>query len=271
RTQGGRDIPSKRGVSVTCRWKSAATSGGTTTSRNSDDNSLACPMRQRFNRTGVWATTITAQNALSRCLLQQLLHFRPIVGRRLAGRSGAEIGRGLAVFGRKRFREGLDGTGCREHHFVRLVNGVRSANECASVGRTGIAGDDHALRLFEGKVERKEHVRDGLRYFLKALGKQAQTLVGGGAVILAVREGGKLEQGEDGHGVRGRLGAVVILLHAKDEIRAASRALPEAAFLLVVKPGQHGIREVDGELQVLRLERDLVKFQDAREKAGISF
>src|SRR6185503_10494168 len=160
RTQGGRDIPSKRGVSVTCRWKSAATSGGTTTSRNSDDNSLACPMRQRFNRTGVWATTITAQNALSRCLLQQLLHFRPIVGRRLAGRSGAEIGRGLAVFGRKRFREGLDGTGCREHHFVRLVNGVRSANECASVGRTGIAGDDHALRLFEGKVERKEHVRD---------------------------------------------------------------------------------------------------------------
>ena len=89
--------------------------------------------------------------------------------------------------------------------------------------------------------------------------------------IFAAGDGGQLQQRERGDGIAGRLRAVVIVLHAQNQILRVGGALPETAVLRVVKFRDHRFGQCDGEIEMLRLQRGLVKLDDAGQQERVAF
>ena len=88
----------------------------------------------------------------------------------------------------------------------------------------------------------------------------SRSVVSAGSLeILAPGDGGQFQQRERGDGIAGRLRAVVIVLHAQNQIRRVGGALPEAAVFRVVKFRDHCLRQCDGEIEMPGCQRGLVK------------
>ena len=68
-----------------------------------------------------------------------------------------------------------------------------------------------------------------------------------------------------------RFRAVVIVLHAQNQILRVGGALPETAVFRVVKFRNHRFGQFDGKIQMLRLQRGFVKFNDAGEQERVAF
>ncbi len=85
---------------------------------------------------------------------------------------------------------------------------------------------------------------------MQARGEEPQRFLGGVGKFLAAGDGRQTEQGERGDGIAGRLGPVVIILAAQDQVLAGAGAVVKAAVRRVVKFGQHRLGQGDGEIQV---------------------
>ena len=89
--------------------------------------------------------------------------------------------------------------------------------------------------------------------------------------IFAAGDGGKLQQGQRGDGIAGRFGAVVIVLHAQNQVLRPGGALPETAIGRVVKFHNHCLSERDGEIKRLRFQRGFIKVNDPGEQERVGF
>ena len=81
----------------------------------------------------------------------------------------------------------------------------------------------------------------------------------------------EFQQRERGDGIAGRLRAVVIVLHAQNQILRVGGALPETAVFRVVKFRDHRLGQFNGKIQMLRFQRGFVKFDDAGEQKRVAF
>ena len=101
------------------------------------------------------------------------------------------------------------------------------------------------------------------------MSEQAQAVLGRLPEILAIGDRAQFQKGENRDRIAGGLRAVVVLLHAQNQVRGIARGLPEATVGLVVKLRQHRLSERQREFQVLWLECRLVKVNHAAEQVSV--
>ena len=133
------------------------------------------------------------------------------------------------------------------------------------------ARDDDTARIIQPEIHRLQHERHRRRLGLQPVREQLQRRFGRLAEILTASDGGEFQQRERGNGIAAWFRAVVIILHAENQIGRAGGALPEAAIRGVIKSFNHRLGQFAGEIQMLRFQRRLVKLDDTVEQEGITF
>jgi hypothetical protein len=93
--------------------------------------------------------------------------------------------------------------------------------------------DDGAARFIKSKIHRVQLERHGWRKMFQPMRKQPQSIFRGVREIFPAGDAAEHQQRQGRDGISARLRAVVIILHAQNQIPGVGGALPEAAVTRV--------------------------------------
>src|SRR5260221_571987 len=101
-----------------------------------------------------------------------------------------------------------------------------------------VACDYRTARFLQREVQSLEHIGHRLRKLLQPGGERSQTLFRRLSELPAIGDFAQFKQSQDGDGIARRLGAVVILLDAQDEVFGVRATLPESTVFGVIESGK---------------------------------